>query len=276
MANLLAAAAFFVLLHLLVSGTPVRDVIVGRIGQNAYAGLFSLASVAGLVWLGLGFAQGRTEPWNESYWTLTPGQPGADVTLVYLLAHKDKAAATAIAGGLLTLETAFEELGIARMQTSDYALREGALVGIEGHVNLNTASREALRALAAGALQQDPVAGRHRIVPPGRDDPERTHDLGPHRLVETFQPGRLEDRRLGLWRRGLRTGPRGRRRGGGKAPKSRQADGAAAHARPIISVAHLQKSPQAPSLERLRDACVPVAGVRLIEVAEISARRQGR
>lgn len=37
-----------------------------------------------------------------------------------------------IAGGLLTLETAFEELGIARMQTSDYALREGALFDILG------------------------------------------------------------------------------------------------------------------------------------------------
>ncbi len=32
---------------------------------------------------------------NFAYWTLTPGQPGADITLVYLLAHKDKAAATA-------------------------------------------------------------------------------------------------------------------------------------------------------------------------------------
>jgi exopolyphosphatase/guanosine-5'-triphosphate,3'-diphosphate pyrophosphatase len=37
-----------------------------------------------------------------------------------------------IAGGLLTLETAFEELGIECMQTSDYALREGALFDILG------------------------------------------------------------------------------------------------------------------------------------------------
>ncbi len=37
-----------------------------------------------------------------------------------------------IAGGLLTLETAFEELGIEQMQTSDYALREGALFDILG------------------------------------------------------------------------------------------------------------------------------------------------
>jgi exopolyphosphatase/guanosine-5'-triphosphate,3'-diphosphate pyrophosphatase len=37
-----------------------------------------------------------------------------------------------IAGGLLTLETAFEELDIECMQTSDYALREGALFDILG------------------------------------------------------------------------------------------------------------------------------------------------
>ena len=72
MATLLAAAAFFVLLHLVVSGTPLRDALVARLGQNAYMGLFSLASIAGLVWLGLGFAQGRGEVWNTAFWPITP------------------------------------------------------------------------------------------------------------------------------------------------------------------------------------------------------------
>jgi uncharacterized membrane protein len=72
MSNLLAAAAFFVLLHLLVSGTRLRDALTGRIGQGPYMGLFSLASVAGLVWLGFAFSQGRQEPWNIAYWSLTP------------------------------------------------------------------------------------------------------------------------------------------------------------------------------------------------------------
>lgn len=72
MATLLAAAAFFVLLHLVVSGTPLRDALVARLGQNAYMGLFSLASIAGLVWLGLGFAQGRGEVWNTTFWPITP------------------------------------------------------------------------------------------------------------------------------------------------------------------------------------------------------------
>jgi hypothetical protein len=42
-------------------------------------------------------------------------------------------------------------------RSADLALREGALVEIRGHVNLNTATRGALRALAAGALGQDPL-----------------------------------------------------------------------------------------------------------------------
>ena len=71
MATLIAAASFFVLLHLLVSGTRVRDSIVGKIGAGPYMGLFSLASVAGLVWLGMAFAQSRGAAWNVVWWDLS-------------------------------------------------------------------------------------------------------------------------------------------------------------------------------------------------------------
>lgn len=72
MTNLLAAAAFFLSIHLLVSGTRLRDAVIGRIGQGPYTGLFSAASAAGLIWLGLAFAHGRGETWNTAYWSLTP------------------------------------------------------------------------------------------------------------------------------------------------------------------------------------------------------------
>jgi uncharacterized membrane protein len=72
MTSLLAAATFFVLLHLLVSGTRVRDAITGKIGDGPYMGLFSLASVAGLAWLGLAFAGSRNADWNIAYWDITP------------------------------------------------------------------------------------------------------------------------------------------------------------------------------------------------------------
>lgn len=71
MTSLFAAAAFFLLLHLGVSGTRLRDVIVSRIGQNAYMGLFSFGSVAGLIWLGFAYAGARGAAWNTAYWDLS-------------------------------------------------------------------------------------------------------------------------------------------------------------------------------------------------------------
>jgi uncharacterized membrane protein len=72
MVSLLAAATFFVLLHLLVSGTRVRDALTGTIGQGPYMGAFTVASIAGLTWLGFAFAGARTAGWNASYWDVTP------------------------------------------------------------------------------------------------------------------------------------------------------------------------------------------------------------
>jgi len=43
-----------------------------------------------------------------------------------------------------------------KSRSTDKALREGPVVRIEGHVNINTASRESLRAMAAGLLLMDP------------------------------------------------------------------------------------------------------------------------
>ena len=48
---LAAAAAFFVGLHLVVSGTPLRDTIVALTGERVYGGLFALAAAFGLGWV---------------------------------------------------------------------------------------------------------------------------------------------------------------------------------------------------------------------------------
>ena len=70
MTNLIAAAAVFILLHLLVSGTRARDALTGRIGEGAYMGAFSLASVACLVWLIFAFSHARTQ--GALVWSVTP------------------------------------------------------------------------------------------------------------------------------------------------------------------------------------------------------------
>jgi uncharacterized membrane protein len=51
MTMLVAAAAVFIAIHLLIAGTRLRDAITAMIGENAYAALFSLASLAAIVWM---------------------------------------------------------------------------------------------------------------------------------------------------------------------------------------------------------------------------------
>jgi uncharacterized membrane protein len=84
MASLLAAAAFFVLLHLLVSGTRLRDAITGVVGQGPYMGLFSLASIGGLTWLGFAYAGARNAAWNIAYWDVTPATRHVQFALMLL------------------------------------------------------------------------------------------------------------------------------------------------------------------------------------------------
>lgn len=51
MPDLIAACAFFLLIHFWVSGTPLRDVLIARLGERPYRGLFSLASFVGIGWM---------------------------------------------------------------------------------------------------------------------------------------------------------------------------------------------------------------------------------
>jgi uncharacterized membrane protein len=56
MPKLLTAALCFLLLHRLVSGSPLRTVIVARIGESMYGRLFQLATIASLIWFGVAYA----------------------------------------------------------------------------------------------------------------------------------------------------------------------------------------------------------------------------
>ena len=77
MFNLIAASAFFLLIHFAVSGTRLRDSLIGRLGAGPYRGAFALASVAGLVWMIYGYRHAPTvELW---------GQPAALRPLAFVL-----------------------------------------------------------------------------------------------------------------------------------------------------------------------------------------------
>jgi uncharacterized membrane protein len=65
------ALAGFVLIHVGVSATGLRARLVGVIGEWPYRGLFSLASLALLAWLVLGYQAMRADPFdplNEMLW----------------------------------------------------------------------------------------------------------------------------------------------------------------------------------------------------------------
>lgn len=95
MGNLAGAAAFFLAIHLLVSGTRVRDVLTARIGENAYMGLFSLASVAGIVWLSSAYGPAARSAANPVWWGVTPAARHIQILL-------QLAAVILVTGGLLT------------------------------------------------------------------------------------------------------------------------------------------------------------------------------
>lgn len=69
---LVAAAAVFLLIHLVISGTRVRDMITGAIGEGPYMGLFALASVACLVWLGIAYVHAQRGGADPVFWSATP------------------------------------------------------------------------------------------------------------------------------------------------------------------------------------------------------------
>lgn len=70
MSSLIAASIFFAALHLLVSGTPLRGRLVSAIGEQPYRGVFSLASLGAIVWMGFAYAGAKNTQflWAAPSW----------------------------------------------------------------------------------------------------------------------------------------------------------------------------------------------------------------
>ena len=77
MASLVLASLFFVAIHVFVSGTELRDRIASKIGERPYLGLFSLASLVGVVWMSWSY---NDAPYLELW-----GSPAATRHLAALL-----------------------------------------------------------------------------------------------------------------------------------------------------------------------------------------------
>jgi uncharacterized membrane protein len=185
MSNLIAAALFFVLLHLLVSGTRLRDVLIARIGQGPYMGLFVLASFAGLGWLGWGFAEARGAADNVAYWGVTPVTRAVQIALqvvafLFIVIGIATRNPTAVRG-----EAALDDPDIVRgmLRVTRHPFLWGVAIWAAGHLLVNgdraslilfgsmlvlavygTASIDAKRKRALGPAW-DAFAGRTSNVP---------------------------------------------------------------------------------------------------------------
>jgi uncharacterized membrane protein len=70
---LIVAAASFATLHLVLSGTRVRDKLVSKLGEGLFRGLFSLATVGTLVALRRAYSSAYASD-NQFYWALPYAQ----------------------------------------------------------------------------------------------------------------------------------------------------------------------------------------------------------
>lgn len=80
MAMLLLAGSFFIGIHILISGTALRGVIVAAIGERPYQAVFSLLSIGGIVWLVRAYGAAA----HEVIWVVPPAVQLAALALVFI------------------------------------------------------------------------------------------------------------------------------------------------------------------------------------------------
>jgi uncharacterized membrane protein len=80
MSSLIAACAMFLGLHWIVSGSPLRGVIVARTGEKPYKIVFSLAVAASLIWMGFAYAHA---PYIVTWGTASELKPLALVLVAF-------------------------------------------------------------------------------------------------------------------------------------------------------------------------------------------------
>ena len=79
---LVAAGIAFLAIHLVISGTQVRDGIVSAIGEGPYMGLFALASLATLVWLAISYNAASMSSENRVLYDLGRGVRDSGILII--------------------------------------------------------------------------------------------------------------------------------------------------------------------------------------------------
>src|SRR5258708_5027671 len=82
MIMLLAAGIAFLAIHLVISGTQIRDGVVNAIGEGPYLGLFALASLAALVWLAISYNAASASSENTVLYNLGRGLRDSGILII--------------------------------------------------------------------------------------------------------------------------------------------------------------------------------------------------
>lgn len=74
MSQLVVAAIVFLVGHFGISSTPLRPVLIQRLGEKAYLGLYSVAALAAFVWLVMSWSAAPYQPlWDATtFWRHLP------------------------------------------------------------------------------------------------------------------------------------------------------------------------------------------------------------
>lgn len=78
------AIGTFVVIHLFISGTVLRDKLVATLGEARYLGLFSLVSLGAIVWTSLAYSPAFNSAINQSYWFPAPWQKWLAAAIVLI------------------------------------------------------------------------------------------------------------------------------------------------------------------------------------------------
>lgn len=158
MVSLVIAAAFFVGIHVLVSGTALRGVIVSRTGEKVYQALFSLVSLAGIVWLCWAYARASSPgSWEPAGWLLPVTHLLTLLAFLFVVIGIATPSPTAV-GGEATLRQENPARGILRITRHPFLF--GVAFWALAHL---VVAREAAALVFFGALLLLAVVGPYSI-----------------------------------------------------------------------------------------------------------------
>jgi uncharacterized membrane protein len=115
MSSLVLAAAFFIGIHVFISGTSLRSVIVRKTGEQGFLGLFSLLSLAAILWLINAYL--HVAPivlWGSVGWLKLAAVPLIGLAFIFVVVGLTTPNPTMV-GGERTLDPASSVKGILRI-----------------------------------------------------------------------------------------------------------------------------------------------------------------